>query len=1521
MKTKIIQFFLGLTLVASSVLSTACSSDDLAYKNLANNLKAQLKNYTVSITFDTKLGTVSPYDEKLGGYAVAENSDQEFTFTPNQYYYVKSVLVDGKEVIDEMKYNKYTFEKIDANHTLEVSFEKIADDTVIFNPKEGEYPATLFIELSAAERRNIYYTINGDDPSLKSDKYEKAIELSKPDGYAVKAISCGEKDCSKVILKSYKIIETKNPSDIKISNTNDPFVEEDTISNLFPFFTAKNNQGDVTKFTIEIAKDEKFTEILIQDSEDMEKICEKESTCLIQIKKSISTLTNGNQYYYRIALINKDGAGQNVFSASSKFVFQTPCSGENSTKDCTELKEEKDCTNSYQDDKSPYQCIWDKECSTSKETCKLTKEICNDKLDNDGDTKKDCDDSECAKSEYCSQTCTGTVKVKDCSDLKEDTCSNSYQSVDAETKDCIWSDKIGKCDASLNTCNVEEAIEIKILTLDEEKVSLRGLKTNKLTFSVEDKIERLENISITIGNNKAFILKSNLESYEEPLSIISTKFQVPRNLNDGFQDLTLSYGGSSDVEEIGIEKKAIEEVSKVLTTTMENAIKYTYQDSDECSADNTVLHSEGEKEEAICKTAIRDAKTLDLNKYLDSAIYTNDYMYPKSDWDVPAVKDKLDVFLNGVDQTNHLLVVQTILDELSRSQLACSKDCLKIDENTAFITIFNSNKLNQEGFAIIAEALLKKANIPCYKTYDKENEYTYIIYNINDTWYNIYSDFWDGTNVPTSEYITDEVANKTIFPFADNSSLFKEDNMYTDKYDVSLSYPGYMNTILSNTSNLGTIYIPNLHQSTDEYTCNLYAKGFGYNNGAYVFKDNNDWTILNIGRINNYNLSSSVVVELGDEKIDAIDNLKNIDNEKVIEANDLKANVVIKEIKAIDEENNGLEVGYTKAYLAKELDSTTIEYKYSCTKTIIKKDGNTTIEIASIPVDLDLSKETIIKPNELNIVDGDANDLTAIKEKSNNRGDQLGIHPFIIDSISQDSASKGDNINVILYKYGENSDVEWDNNTNFKIALGNTEANIIDTVKGALDNYITPYTVEITVGDSTGDNVNVEMKGPFENDYTGSILKNIFSYKKSVSIDTIAPSTGYTTGGTLVTVKTTGLDLENSEAKLYLDDIEMLSTILDENTIQFTTLAHSKGVVNLRIKTNIEDITKNDAYTFILKGGTGYHTGGDTPGGGGGSGGGSGSGSSGSGGGSGAGDNGSGETGTGDDGDNSNTGSDDNSGNDQIFTDVSPSNNLFNITKEYNSMRILDGYREKLYPKEKWDGINTYRRSLNLNRTQALKLILNAVNNREWEKTTGEGIEKMFNDDVYKTTYENEFWVKSITQYAVDNKILNPKEEKLFKPNTAVTIGEIQTILNNVGEEDIAKEFIRNNNLKPEDQISREESLPLIRTILEKRGEIDITEEIDNTRSAAPEKTKEERKTEVINGILNKITSQNKYIDAHKIPWNNVQKLLLSEGLSIDEVNSYEDTFNNRIKELKPSLKTLILNSIGNIIANLAAKL
>ena len=85
------------------------------------------EQYTITASAGAN-GKISP----SGSVKVMEGNDSTFTFTPNKGYQISQVTVDGKAVT--VKNNKYTFEDVNANHKISVTFKTLTKTV----PKTGD---------------------------------------------------------------------------------------------------------------------------------------------------------------------------------------------------------------------------------------------------------------------------------------------------------------------------------------------------------------------------------------------------------------------------------------------------------------------------------------------------------------------------------------------------------------------------------------------------------------------------------------------------------------------------------------------------------------------------------------------------------------------------------------------------------------------------------------------------------------------------------------------------------------------------------------------------------------------------------------------------------------------------------------------------------------------------------------------------------------------------------------------------------------------------------------------------------------------------------------------------------------------------------------------------------------------------------------------------------------------------------------------------------------------------------------
>ena len=90
--------------------------------------EAETVNYTITATAGAN-GSIDPQ----GNITVEKGKDIAFTFKPNNGYQVSKVYVDGRET--PIAANSFSFKKVNANHTLSVTFEQAKK---IDSPKTGD---------------------------------------------------------------------------------------------------------------------------------------------------------------------------------------------------------------------------------------------------------------------------------------------------------------------------------------------------------------------------------------------------------------------------------------------------------------------------------------------------------------------------------------------------------------------------------------------------------------------------------------------------------------------------------------------------------------------------------------------------------------------------------------------------------------------------------------------------------------------------------------------------------------------------------------------------------------------------------------------------------------------------------------------------------------------------------------------------------------------------------------------------------------------------------------------------------------------------------------------------------------------------------------------------------------------------------------------------------------------------------------------------------------------------------------
>ncbi len=123
----------------------ACELEEMSVTYDTNGIKFDVEREGFSpfaIVWQTQAHTITATAgeggtiEPNGDVIVAEGTDKTFTFTVDEGYELGAVKVDGDSV--EVKEDSYTFKKVEADHTIEVTFNKIKAPQYTITAKAGE---------------------------------------------------------------------------------------------------------------------------------------------------------------------------------------------------------------------------------------------------------------------------------------------------------------------------------------------------------------------------------------------------------------------------------------------------------------------------------------------------------------------------------------------------------------------------------------------------------------------------------------------------------------------------------------------------------------------------------------------------------------------------------------------------------------------------------------------------------------------------------------------------------------------------------------------------------------------------------------------------------------------------------------------------------------------------------------------------------------------------------------------------------------------------------------------------------------------------------------------------------------------------------------------------------------------------------------------------------------------------------------------------------------------------------------
>lgn len=137
--------------------------------------------FTVNFSVVSGNGTLIAEVDGSGitsGDNVATGKDVVFTASPNANYQVKEWTLNTVAVLGNTT-NTFTLEDLQANSTVTVEFELIPVATPTIDPNGGTFyePVDVTLETTTVGA-TIYYTTNGDDPTIASTEYTAPFQLT-----------------------------------------------------------------------------------------------------------------------------------------------------------------------------------------------------------------------------------------------------------------------------------------------------------------------------------------------------------------------------------------------------------------------------------------------------------------------------------------------------------------------------------------------------------------------------------------------------------------------------------------------------------------------------------------------------------------------------------------------------------------------------------------------------------------------------------------------------------------------------------------------------------------------------------------------------------------------------------------------------------------------------------------------------------------------------------------------------------------------------------------------------------------------------------------------------------------------------------------------------------------------------------------------------------------------------------------------------------------------------------------------
>ena len=240
-------------LVNSSNVTSYLSNNQYTISNISKNTTVEVTfeaipttTYTLSITASGNgSASYSGYTtrNKTNTYSVSSGSSATITFTPDNGYKIKSVLVNSSNVTSSVSNNQYTISNISKNTTVEVTFEAIPTTT---------YTLSITASGSGSASYNGYTTRNKTNSYTVNSGSNATITFTPDNGYKIKSVYVNNSDVTAYLSNNQYTISniTKNTTVSVTFEVNTFTLSITSTGSGYAYYNSTNIRSKTSSFTV-----------------------------------------------------------------------------------------------------------------------------------------------------------------------------------------------------------------------------------------------------------------------------------------------------------------------------------------------------------------------------------------------------------------------------------------------------------------------------------------------------------------------------------------------------------------------------------------------------------------------------------------------------------------------------------------------------------------------------------------------------------------------------------------------------------------------------------------------------------------------------------------------------------------------------------------------------------------------------------------------------------------------------------------------------------------------------------------------------------------------------------------------------------------------------------------------------------------------------------------------------------------------------------------------------------------------